>query len=126
MLEKSAPLVRVRPKELDEAGVRRVERIAGIEGGKPVTSDGTVLQVSNVIWCTGYRAGFDWIDLPVFNERGKPVHERGVVQEQPGLYFVGLFLLHALWSETITGVRRDARHVAEHLVRILPAVTPSS
>jgi hypothetical protein len=65
---------------------------------------------------TGYRPGFDWIDLDVFDESGKPIHERGVVPNQPGLYFLGLFFLHALWSETITGVQPDAQHITTRLL----------
>ncbi len=124
MLTKSAPLVRVRAKELKKAGVGRVSRVVGVRDGKPVTADGDALDVANVIWCTGYRPGFDWIDLPVFDDAGKPIHHRGVTEE-PGLYFLGLFFLHALWSETITGVQPDARYVVEHLVthRMAPAPT---
>ncbi len=116
MITKSAPLVRIRPKELKSVGVHRIGRIAGIENGKPVTNDGIVIEASNVIWCTGYDPGFDWIDLPVFDDEGKPRHERGIVEEVPGFYFVGLFFLHALWSETITGVQPDVRHIIDHLV----------
>lgn len=114
-LTKSAPLVRVRPKELARAGVRRVGRIEGVESGKPVTAGGETLDVSAVVWCTGFRHGFDWIDLPVFDEGGTPIHERGIVASEPGLYFVGLYFLHALWSETVTGMQPDVRHVVNHL-----------
>ena len=116
MLRTGPPLVRIRPKELNEAGVERVARIAGVEDGMPVTTDGLRLEVSNVIWCTGYTTGFDWINLPVFDEDRHPDHTRGVVATQPGLYFVGLYFLHAVWSETITGVQPDAKHVIDHLI----------
>jgi putative flavoprotein involved in K+ transport len=116
MLTKAAPLVRVKPKDLDTAGVHRVPRVARIEAGHPVLEDGTSLEVANVIWCTGFSPGFSWVDIPVFDAAGHPIHERGVATDQPGLYFLGLYFLHALWSETITGVQPDARHVAEHLV----------
>jgi len=53
------------------------------------------------------------IDLSVLDERGEPIHERGVVPSQPGLYFVGLFFLHALSSSLIGGVGRDARYIAD-------------
>jgi putative flavoprotein involved in K+ transport len=53
--------------------------------------DGRVMEVSNVIWCTGFQPDFGWIDLPVFGESGEPMHERGVVESEPGLYFVGRF-----------------------------------
>jgi putative flavoprotein involved in K+ transport len=116
MLDGGPPLVRVRPKELTEVSARRVGRIGSVEDGKPVTEDGEVLDVPNVIWCTGYRAGFDWIDLPVFDDAGRPIHTRGIVESQAGLYFLGLYFLHAVWSETITGVQPDAKHIVEHLV----------
>lgn len=117
MLRSGPPLVRVRPKELKSAGVRRVGRIEGVRDGKPTTDDGEVIDVPNVIWCTGYHHGFDWIDLPIFEENGSPIHTRGIVESQPGLYFLGLFFLHAVWSETITGVQPDAKYVVNHLMR---------
>lgn len=57
---------------------------------RPVLEDGRLADVSNVIWCTGFRHDFGWIDLPVLGDDGQPVHERGVVRAEPGLYFVGL------------------------------------
>jgi len=125
LLDSSAPLVRVRPKELAAAGVERVDRIAGVVGGKPVTESGRRLDVANVIWCTGYSPGFSWIDVPVFDDAGRPRHERGVVPDSPGLYFLGLFFLHAVWSETIIGVKRDAEYIVSHLAkRAVAAPTP--
>ena len=116
MLTKKPPLVRVRPQELRRAGVRHVSRIVGVDDGLPVTEDGEALDVPNVVWCTGYRSGFaDWIDVAVFDDAGVPVHERGVTAVG-GLYFLGLFFLHAVWSETIPGVQPDAKYVVEHLV----------
>ena len=56
-----------------------------------------------------------WIDLPVFDEDGEPVHERGVVTGEPGLYFVGLHFLYAVSSTMIHGVGRDARYVADKI-----------
>jgi len=123
MLHTGPPLVRVRPKELDKAGVQRVTRIASVENGIPVTTDGARLEVSNVIWCTGYTTGFDWIHLPVFDEKGHPNHKRGIVAAQPGLYFVGLYFLHSVWSETITGVKPDATHVINHLIENRSPIT---
>lgn len=117
MLNQASPLVRIRPKELKKAGVQRVERITDTKEGKPVTADGQALDVANVIWCTGFAPGFDWIDIPIFDDKGKPIHQRGIVEDVPGLYFLGLFFLHAIWSETITGLQPDVRHVMKHLAR---------
>ena len=117
LLRKAGPLVRVKPHDLVEAGVERVARIVGVEEGRPRVEDGPLLDVDNVIWCTGYRPGFEWIELPVFDpETGYPRHERGVAIDQPGLYFVGLHFLHAVTSATVTGVGRDAKHVVRALI----------
>lgn len=123
MLSKAAPLVRIRPKELAQAGVERVSRITGIVGGKPVTADGESIDVQNVIWCTGFKPGFDWIDMPIFDESGRTRHRRGIADDVSGLYFLGHFFLHAVWSETLPGVQPDVRHVAKHLALHRSAMT---
>jgi hypothetical protein len=66
--------------------------------------------VANVIWCTGYVPRFHWIDLLVFGEH-EPLHERGMVPSQPGLYFVGLHFQYALSSSMLRGGSRDAGRV---------------
>jgi putative flavoprotein involved in K+ transport len=113
----SGPLVRVRPRDLTAAGVERVPRVAGVTSGKPRLQDGRVLAVENVIWCTGFRPGLEWIRLPIFDERGHPKHEDGIVHGEPGLGFVGLHFQHSLSSGMIHGVGRDARKVAEAAAR---------
>ena len=117
MLKKAAPVVRVKPKDLESAGSVLVPRVTGVTDGLPELADGRRLDVANVIWCTGYLPAFDWIDLPIFDEMGQPRHRRGIVDEVPGLFFCGLFFQHALWSETFPGMPRDARYVLDHLDR---------
>jgi putative flavoprotein involved in K+ transport len=112
---RGTPRVRVTPKDLTGAGVELVPRTTGVQHGLPVLADGRTLTVSNVLWSTGFGPGLGWIDLPVLDQRGFPVHHRGVVADQPGLYFVGQFFLHSLTSPLIGGVGRDARYLAEHL-----------
>jgi putative flavoprotein involved in K+ transport len=112
VLRSGGPLIRVKPRDLLAAGVRRVPRTVGARDGRPFLDDGRVLDVANVIWCTGFKPGFSWIDLPVLDERGEPRHERGLVSDVPGLYFVGLHFLYALSSTMIHGVARDAGRVA--------------
>ncbi len=70
--------------------------------------------ITSVIYATGFRVDFSWIDLPVLDERGYPHYERGVT-EMPGLYFVGLHWLHTWGSGLFHGVGRDAEHVVGHL-----------
>ena len=109
------PLGRVRPKDYAAAGIERVPRTVAARHGRPVLEDGRELDVANVLWCTGYVPDFAWIDLPVFDEHGAPVHDRGIVAGAPGLYFVGLFFLYSLTSPLVAGVARDARHIVEHI-----------
>lgn len=115
------PLIRVKPRDLNRVATR-VARIVGVEDGRPVTADGTKLDVSSVIWCTGFRPSFGWLDLPVLGDGGVPRHERGVVESEPGLYFCGLLAQHAASSDSIVGVQRDIRYVLRHLERTRPAM----
>jgi putative flavoprotein involved in K+ transport len=109
------PLVRVKPRDLVDAGMERVPRVVGVKDGRPLLADGRMVKVANVIWCTGYDAGFSWIDLPICDGTGLPVHEAGVVESQPGLFFVGLHFLYSMTSETVTGVQRDAKRIVGHV-----------
>ena len=77
--------------------------------------DGRSLDIANVVWCTGFHPDYSWIDLPVFDEAGMPVHQRGAVTGEPGLYFVGMHFLYAVSSTMIHGVGRDARYVADKI-----------
>jgi putative flavoprotein involved in K+ transport len=117
ILTKGAPLIRTRVADLLAAGVVRAARFVGTEGGRPRLEDGTVLDVENVVWCTGFEPGFSWIELPIFDERGEPRHEAGVVPSAPGLYFVGLHFLYSMSSSMIHGVGRDAARIARELTR---------
>jgi putative flavoprotein involved in K+ transport len=114
VLEGGAPLIRVKSQDLLAAGVERVAKTTGVQDGMPMLEDGRVMDVANVIWCTGFRQDFSWIDVPVFGEDSEPMHERGVASE-PGLYFIGLDFLYSFTSENVGGVGRDARHIARHI-----------
>jgi putative flavoprotein involved in K+ transport len=114
VLESGAPLIRVKSADLLAAGVERVPKTVGVSDGLPVLEDGRIMDVANVIWCTGFQQDFGWIDVPVFGDAGEPVNERGVASE-PGLYFVGLDFLYSFTSENVGGVRRDAKHIAKHI-----------
>ena len=115
VLHAGGPLVRTKPRDLIAAGVTRVPRVAGVRNGLPLLEDGQVLDVANVVWCTGFHPGFSWIDLPVFGPDGEPQHDRGVVASEPGLYFVGLHFLFAMSSVMIHGVGRDAERIADRI-----------
>jgi len=121
LLTRATPLVRVKPNDLVDAGVTRVPRVVGVRNGLPLFADDRTLDVQNVIWCTGYRHDFPWIDLPIFDENGEPLHEEGVVEKIPGMYFVGLHFLYSMSSATLIGVGRDAERVAKVIARRMPA-----
>jgi putative flavoprotein involved in K+ transport len=107
-----APLIRQRPSDLARAGVERVTRVTGVRDGKPLLADGRVVDAANVIWCTGFTPGLSWIELPMLDERGEPIHERGLVPSEPGLFFVGQHFLYSMSSAMIHGVARDAERIA--------------
>jgi len=111
-----APLLRYRRPDLRKAGVERVlERTKGVQDGLPVLDGGRVLEVKNVVWCTGFRPDFGWIQLPLeIGEDGYPVQYRGA-STTPGLYFVGLPFLHSFASMLIGGADRDTERVAEQI-----------
>ena len=110
------PLGRVRRKDFAPAGIKRVPRTTGVKNGYPLLEDGTVLTVSNVIWCTGFRPDYHWIDLSLTTHNGLPIHDRGIVESCPGLYFIGLLFLYSLSSALVGGVGRDAEHIVDHIV----------
>lgn len=114
ILSKGGPLIRQKPVDLRAAGIESVPRVAGARNGKPVLEDGRMLDAANVIWCTGFDPGFSWIDLPI-SANHEPRHRRGIVENQPGLYFVGLHFLYSMSSSMIHGVGRDARYIAKHI-----------
>jgi len=119
ILSRGGPLIRVKRSDLNAAGVRRVPRVVGARDGRPLLEDGRTLDVANIVWCTGFHAGFDWIDLPIFDADGEVNHRCGVVESQPGLYFVGLPFLYSMSSSMIHGVGRDAARVVRAIARAI-------
>jgi putative flavoprotein involved in K+ transport len=111
------PLIRYKTTDLLAAGVERVySRVAGVQDGLPVLEDGRALDVANVIWCTGFRSDYGWIDLPLeLEDGGYPKQYRGAVESQPGLYLVGMIFLHSFSSMLIIGAARDAERVGQHI-----------
>jgi putative flavoprotein involved in K+ transport len=108
------PLIRTRVRDLVAAGVTRVDRITDVVGGRPLTATGRVLDVENVIWCTGYQDDFGLLDMPGASAE-RPAHVRGVVSAAPGLYLLGQHFLFSAASATLPGVRRDAKFLASRI-----------
>jgi putative flavoprotein involved in K+ transport len=82
--------------------------------GEPRQLDLAAAGISSVVWSTGYRPDYRWMEVPVFDGRGRPCHRRGVTAV-PGVYFLGLPWLHTWGSGRFSGVGDDARHLAEHI-----------
>jgi putative flavoprotein involved in K+ transport len=116
------PLIRVKRADLAGVGVEMVPaRTVGVRHGQPVLDDRRVLDVANVVWCTGFRQDFSWIDVPVIGADGWPLETRGVVASSPGLYFAGLAFQYAFASMLVGGAGRDAEYVVKHLCGRRPA-----
>lgn len=115
---RGGPALRVQAADLARRGVERVtDRVTHVQDGRPVLADGRVIDAANVVWCTGFRQVFDWIDLPVFGADGWPEEMRGVVERAPGLYFTGLGFQYAASSMLIAGAGRDAAYVAKRIAQ---------
>jgi putative flavoprotein involved in K+ transport len=94
---------------------------------EPAVVDGLDLAgvgIATVLWATGYRLDYSWIDLPIFDEFGYPRQRRGVT-EVPGLYFTGLLWQHNQLSATLPGASLEARHVAEQMGLSLDPAVPA-
>jgi putative flavoprotein involved in K+ transport len=128
LTSKGGALIRVKLEDLAASGVERTPRVTGVRDGKPRLADGRVLDVSNVIWCTGFHPGLSWIDVPgVCGADGEPIHNRGIVPDEPGLYFVGLHFLYSFSSTMIHGVARDAERIADTIqARVRASATAGS
>lgn len=70
--------------------------------------------IGSIIWATGFTVDYNWLKVDVFDEKGKPKHQRGVSTE-PGIYFLGLPWQSRRGSSFIWGVWHDAQHVADHI-----------
>jgi putative flavoprotein involved in K+ transport len=103
-------LIGMTEADLIEGGIQRVGRVTGVADGKPVLAGGLPLDVRSIVWATGFRPDFSWIEVPVLGEDGSPVHKRGVTAA-PGLYFIGLRFQYRLNSSLIGGVGRDAEFI---------------
>ena len=110
------PMIRVTREHLEQRNVERLpSRVVGVNEGAPVLDDGQVLEVTNVVWCTGFRQVYDWLDVPVIGADGWPEEYRGVAEGAPGLFFCGLAFQYAFSSMMMAGVGRDAAFVAEKI-----------
>lgn len=71
--------------------------------------------MSTIVWATGYRPDYSWLDVPVLDYKGRLPHEGGVIPKSPGLYVMGTSLLRRRRSTSIGGAGQDSEELAEHL-----------
>jgi putative flavoprotein involved in K+ transport len=99
------------PRSIRKRGVQLHGRAVGATGSTVRFDDGTSVDVEAIVWATGFRTDHSWVEVPVFDESGRPVHRRGVT-ESPGLYFLGLSWQHTRGSALLGWVKDDAEHIA--------------
>lgn len=111
------PLGRVTRAEIAAAGVVLTPRVSNVVSGKPQLEDRQIIPADAVIWATGYKPDFSWIKIPIFDNHGYPIHDRGVIKSSPGLYFIGLFFQTGLSSSFLGGVGKDAAFITAQLAK---------
>jgi putative flavoprotein involved in K+ transport len=109
-------LIGIPERTLSAAGVARVGRLTDERGGLPVCG-GEAVEPRVIVWATGFRPDYRWINLPVFDAEGYPHHRRGVATGAPGLYFLGLRFQHRMSSSLLGGVAADASFIAERVAQ---------
>jgi putative flavoprotein involved in K+ transport len=95
-------------------GVELVDRTVDAHEHTVRLKNGRELDVQTVVWATGYRPDYSWIHVPVLDERGAPIHRRGMT-DAPGLYFVGMKNQYSRGSSLLHWVRDDAAHIVQQV-----------
>jgi len=111
MRKREDTLIGSSPRTIRRDGVELRGRTIDVAGSTARFSDDTTLDFASIIWATGFRLDHSWIDVPVFDDSGQVVHERGVTQS-PGLYFLGLLWQHTRGSALLGWVKDDAEYLA--------------
>lgn len=104
--------------------VRITGRVSAVDRGRVRTEDGQQVRPASVVWATGFRPDFGWVEASVADARGLPVHRRGVTPT-PGLYFLGLSWLHTRGSALLGWVGRDAAYLAAAIAAVHAGESPS-
>ncbi len=108
------------PRKARRLGIQLRGRTTGADGGSVRFAGDSSLAPRTVIWATGFTSDHGWIDVPVFDAGGAPVHERGVTAA-PGLYFLGLPWQHTRGSALLGWVQDDARHITDRIAALATA-----
>jgi putative flavoprotein involved in K+ transport len=89
-----------------------------VEDSPPLGLDLTNGQIQTIVWATGFRPDYSWLDMPVLDRKGKIRHDGGVV-DSPGMYLMGMTFLRRRKSSFIHGAGDDARDLSDHLTSYL-------
>jgi putative flavoprotein involved in K+ transport len=124
MRKREDTLIGSNPRRARRHGIELHGRAVAAAGSTVSLADGADLDVRGVIWATGFRVDHAWIDVPVFDENGRAVHERGVTTS-PGLYFLGQLWQHTRGSALLGWVKDDAAHIAGKVAAFRPGPLPT-
>ena len=114
-LAKRDVLIGSSPRRLRHSGVTLRKRLTRAKGRRAVFEDGSEVDIDAIVWATGYRSDFSWIDIPTIkDESGGIIHRRGVTGAS-GLFFIGLTWQHTRGSALIGFVDDDAAFIASHI-----------
>jgi putative flavoprotein involved in K+ transport len=119
MQKREDTLIGSNPRRARRHGIELHGRAVTAAGSTVSFADGADLDVRGVIWATGFRVDHSWIDVPVFDEGGRAVHERGVTTS-PGLYFLGQLWQHTRGSALLGWVKDDAAYIAAKVAALRP------
>jgi putative flavoprotein involved in K+ transport len=120
MRKREDTLIGSSPRRARRHGIQLHGRAVAAVGSTVSFADGAELDVRGVVWATGFRVDHSWIDVPVFDEGGRAVHERGVTTS-PGLYFLGQLWQHTRGSALLGWVKDDAAYIAEKVAAFRPS-----
>ena len=119
------PLIGMAPRALERPGLQRVGRALSAQDGFPLLEGhGPARDIRAIVWCTGFRPDYGWIELPALGLDGRPLHRRGIATGIPGLGFVGMRFQYRMGSALLGGVGEDAEHVAGEIAGYVRADQP--
>ena len=115
--ERHQPIIGTDVSEiLGRKNVKAVGKTLNAFNNTLVAEEGKLTDIKNVIWATGYRPNFSWIDDLQLGKDGYPIHTRGI-SDMEGLYFIGLPWLHTRGSATLGGIKKDAQYLAQYIAK---------
>jgi len=116
VLAGGAPLINVSMDDVHAAGVTHLSRVAGVDDSRLKFEDGSLRTFNSLVWATGFKPDFSWINMKQEFENGWPKTTRGVSTDVEGLFFVGMLFQFGLTSAILGGVGRDAKYICNQIL----------